>query len=309
MKTKQGDQSITLILDSLVRSGESLESGVEKIKQTGPIRSRAESLELGKLLERRHLGEIRLNYPGMNEVFSQTSELDHDIQTWLKISDRLQLTQSILLQGWQSFKRINFLFIVNLIVLTLLVAMLKAYVIPQFQEMLGSFGSDLPAITQTLLSGHWPFLLVVGLFWLLTGLMVFLNYQVGEKIRHLEMLPKAFLMIPGLRAIFKNVNRIIGLTRVSVSQQLGQFKADSIDIPDIQNQTVTLRDSLIIAQEVGVLEDYCQQLMNTFQEEYVAVSSSALRVFVVIGNIALAVVIGFFVIASYAPMFMMGSII
>jgi type IV pilus assembly protein PilC len=226
-----------------------------------------------------------------------------------------------------------------IIVAFLVTAIIMIFVIPQFQELFSSFGSDLPAFTRVVINisewmQSWWWALVIGL---IGTSLIFRNvWKRSRKFRHI--IDKALLKIPVIGVILHKaaIARFARTTATmfaagvplvealeSVAGATGNIVySDAVlrmreDVATGQSLQLTMKQQnlfphmviqmVAIGEESGSIDSMLSKVADFYEEEVdnaVDALSSLLEPFIMV---IIGVLVGGLVIAMYLPIFHLGS--
>lgn len=226
-----------------------------------------------------------------------------------------------------------------IVVAAVVVALIMLFVIPQFESLFASFGSDLPAFTKFVVTisrwlQDWWFLVFVGVF--AVAYFVIFTWKRSRKFR--QVIDKALLKTPIIGVIVDkaSIARFARTTSTmfaagvplvealeSVSGATGNVVyADAVlrmreDVATGQSLQLTMKQQnlfphmviqmVAIGEESGSLDDMLSKVADFFEEEVdnlVDALSSLLEPFIMV---VLGTLVGGLVVAMYLPIFHMAE--
>lgn len=214
------------------------------------------------------------------------------------------------------------------------------FVVPMFAGVFSRFGSDLPAITKTIITvSHYTSKFFL-LFLLGVGVIVFVLYSQRKKLWYRRIASKVILMMPFfgdvIRKIylarFCNSMQMLTAARVPIERSLSLIQK-MIDFFPIEQSLPTISEKIIVgesmnatfakfkvypknmivllkvAEEVNQLERIFATLAKEYSEEVdykISIISSVIEPFIII---FLGLFVGLILVAMYLPIFQMGTVI
>jgi type IV pilus assembly protein PilC len=214
------------------------------------------------------------------------------------------------------------------------------FVVPMFAGVFSRFGSDLPAITKTIITvSHYTSKFFL-LFLLVVGVIIFMLYSQRKKIWYRRIASKVVLRMPFfgdvIRKIylarFCNSMQMLTAARVPIERSLSLIQK-MIDFYPIEESLPAISEKIIVgepmnttfaqfkvypknmiallkvAEEVNQLERIFATLAKEYSEEVdykISIISSVIEPFIII---FLGLFVGLILIAMYLPIFQMGTVI
>jgi len=252
-----------------------------------------------------------------------------------KIATYKEKTES--LKG--KIKKAMFYPVAVIIVAFVVTAIIMIFVIPQFQDLFSSFGSDLPAFTQVVVAMSewmqaWWWVLVIGVIG--TGMFVGKTYNRSRKFRHAVdvMLLKTPIigMIVNKAAIARFARTLAtmfaaGVPLVEALESVAGATGNVVysdavlsmreDVATGQSMQLAMKQQnlfphmviqmVAIGEEAGSIDSMLSKVADFYEEEvdnHVDALSSLLEPLIMV---ILGTLIGGLVIAMYLPIFQMGS--
>ena len=214
------------------------------------------------------------------------------------------------------------------------------FVVPMFAGVFSRFGSDLPAITKTIITvSHYTSKFFL-LFLFIIGVIVFMLYSQRKKLWYRRIASKVILRMPFfgdvIRKIylarFCNSMQMLTAARVPIERSLSLIQkminfypieqslpliSEKIIVGEPMNTTFAafkvypknMIALLKVAEEVNQLERIFSTLAKEYSEEVdykISIISSVIEPFIII---FLGLFVGLILVAMYLPIFQMGTVI
>jgi hypothetical protein len=296
----------------LVEQGESFDDAINKVNQSQFARHNGVSIKAEDVLHH-DFNKLKKQYKAIAPLLAehQASLLNMpQLSTAIK---QLQQQLSLINAGWKTL-RMSFLYnLFYIFLLTCLVLFFYTFLTPQFEEMFSGFGFELPAITRIALGpiGFWILLII----WFICLAYLYLFLKTSYHIKTYQALPGWLGQLPFLKQ-FKNIVdslmllsflEFIRRTNLQASENIKQQIQLSLKInPEMINY---YHDMFVLSDELDSSKLTLQNERNQLESQFVELSSSSNKLISVLFSLVLILGIGFYIIAMYAPIFQLGSVI
>lgn len=288
------------------------------------------------------LAQGLLNYP---------QYFDLEIIEWVSAGENSGALDQVLLKivSWQESKKkrkekikkaLTYPALI-LIVITGVLFLMMAFVIPSFEKMFASFNAPLPGLTQMVIEFSHGFL---NYFWMgfvlifLIGFALFLSFKFFKKLSYLR--DKFFVFMPGLGFLIRRSydSKILSLMGIALSSGVNLLKAlksaecvtGNLYLKNILKQAELKiwegwslsqalgesryflksdLDLLALSENAGNLD---QMLLRVSEQAGVIFNQKVDQLLLLLEPIlmlVMGVLVGFFVIAMYLPIFQLGAVV
>lgn len=312
-------------IDHQLALGSTLEESIAKLKTIETIDADKvdylDRLLKGESAEGIQLSPYKLtNETAMVKILKRLVSSGANVKTSLKaLQVCLSVNQNNANQIW---KGLNTLAIYLFVILSLAIICTSIYIIkvlPQFQDMFESMGTELPEFTQSVLNMsewlvEWWLLIIPVVLWL-----VYQLFKLGKKVSALEPFDKGMKLIPGVYRLsqlhFKYL--LVSYTHIFIS---GGLKSETAfehalsllgkkpNDADVESNKDGDLDDILVARRIGTLEAEIEYAFEHIEFEYISELAKLREKMMLFAQTTLAIIVGAIVIAMYLPIFQMGQV-
>lgn len=327
-KTDQNEGIVELVrhVEHLIRNGLTLSQAIAKLSETQVI-------EPDLVRQLQDLLGVATNNDGSPEVKGQKEIAalirvlyQHNLppeKALPALSHGLSIGQNYIRQIWLGLQSLISYAISIIVVASICISIFATKVVPQFKELFGSFGAELPEFTVFVMqvvgtvSELWFLLLPLGV------VIYFVKRRIKSKGGALRPIHKFLAVVPGTRSLYRMHFRYLlicyaqilikgGLEpKAAVDSALWLLDERAVDSPDAGaldalKGTAEL-EAIGTAYQIDTLASEIEFQLSRTEQDYIQLITKLRERLSGVLQATLGVIIGGIIIAMYLPIFAMGK--
>lgn len=293
----------------LIEQGTSLDDAIKQVNQSNFAQQQQINIHSSDFSF--NSDTLKKQYSSLSPVFAQHQAALAGKPETTAALQILQQQQELMITGWKTFRSSFLSSLIYIVFLSCLVLFFRIFIGPQFLDMYTGFGGDLPAITQLILGPGG--LLILAALWLLSLTYLFLVILISRRIKIFKALPGWLRKLPVFHQFKASVDRMMMLS-ISEFIQRTDIQTEIADwykwFTPIEHKTIDYYYHMtMLSKEFNSSNRTIRQEKLKLENEFITIATKSSKGLALTFSIILGVSIALFVIAMYAPIFQLGSVI